>query len=164
MTGEAGRVGLDILKVLPVVLIVVAVVGTRRRRDREGAMNAPLRDEIAARVVFETALDHVSFVGEGGFAGTLGYWISSTDPARLVVGTDAFVISSFSREFAFRGCESSIALSQEPSRMVRRDYVIITGGSGDQWHEVAISRNRDLQEIWMALAGTGAATSPPQAR
>lgn len=123
-------------------------------------MNAPLRAEIMARVVFETRLDHVSYVGEGGFGGTSGYWLQLWGPARLVVGAGAFMVSTSMNEFVFRGSESSITVSQEPSRVVTREYVIIAGGDGAQWHEVAISRNRDLEEIWTALAAAGASPGP----
>jgi hypothetical protein len=161
MTSGAARVGLDLLLAAPLALIVIVMAGTRRRRIRQRAMNAPLRAEITADVVFETRLDHVSHVGEGGFGGTSGYWIELWGPARLVVGTGAFMVSTSMNEFVFRGAESSITVSQEPSRVVSRDYVIIAGGDGERRHEVAISRNTDLQEIWTALLGAGASPGPP---
>jgi hypothetical protein len=73
------------------------------RRNRERFTNAPLRDEIQARVCLSTPLDHVSILGTGGFGGTRGQWIRVKGPKRLETGADAFMISLPSREFVFTG-------------------------------------------------------------
>jgi hypothetical protein len=58
------------MALLPEVLIPLIIIGGLvymfMRRNRERAENAPLRDEIAARVCFETTLYRASFLGTGG--------------------------------------------------------------------------------------------------
>jgi hypothetical protein len=128
-----------------------------KRQDRERAGNAPLRAEIEARVCFATRLDRVSKLGEGGFRGTAGYWIPVRGPKRLVVGTNAFMISmpQALREYVFTGCESSIAFSQMPSGLAARDWIVITGQAGGRQVQLAITKKEGLPDIWQALVGTG---------
>jgi hypothetical protein len=128
-----------------------------KRRDRERAGNAPLRGEIEARVCFETRLDRVSILGTGGFRGTRGYWISFRGPKRLVVGTNAFMISmpQALREYVFTGCESSMTFSQMPSGLAARDWIVITGQAGGRQVQLAITNKERLPDIWQALVGTG---------
>ena len=86
------------MDLLPQVLIPLLVIGgivylfTRWNRERAG--NAPLRGEIEAQVCFETTLDRASILGTGGFGGTRGVWIPLRGPKRLIVGTDAFMVSA----------------------------------------------------------------------
>ena len=126
------------------------------RQYREHARNAPLRDEIEARACFETTLDRARVLGTGG-------WIPVMKnlPKRLVVSTDAFMVCSPFFEYVFRGCESSIAFTQAPSRGASRDWIVITGQKGDRQVHVAVTKKDGLQEIWQALARTGAAPEPP---
>jgi hypothetical protein len=126
-------------------------------RNRERAINAPLRGKIEGRVCFETTLDRVSKLGTGGLGGTRGAWIPVRGPKRLIVGTDAFMVSAPQalREFVFAGCESSIALTQMPSRLDDRDWIVITGQAGGRQVQLAITRD-NLLDVWQALAGTGA--------
>ena len=86
-------------------------------------------------------------------------WIRFKGPKRLVVGADAFMISmpQALREYVFTGRESSIAISQAPSRLAERDWIIITGQAGGRQVQIAITKKEGLPEIWQALAGTGAA-------
>ncbi len=144
-------------------LAVIALVAySFIRQSRERTINAPLRGEIEARVCFETSLDHARKLGTGGFEGTRGMWIAKRRPNRLVVGTDAFMVCSpFGRGYVFRGCESSIALSQEPSFIVNRDWIVITGQTGARQVRLAVTKKDSLPEIWQALAGAGAAPEPP---
>lgn len=147
------------MDLLPRVLIPLLILGgivylfTRRNRERD--RNAPLRGEIAARVCFETALDRVSILGTGGFGGTRGVWISVRGPKRLIVGTDAFMISAprALREFVFRGPESSITFSQAVNP---DDCIMIAGQADGRQVQLAITGD-SLRDIWQALAGTGAA-------
>lgn len=147
------------MDLLPEVLIPLVIIGGLvhmfMRQNRERAGNAPLRDEIAARVCFETTLDRASFLGTGGFGGTRGVWIRLRGPKRLIVGTDAFMVSSPQAlsEFVFRGSESSIAFGQawNPD-----DCIMITGQAGGRQVQLAITGG-NLPDIWQALAGTGAA-------
>lgn len=144
-------------------------VGTRVRLNRQRARNAPqLRSEIEAQVCFSTALTYVSVLGKGGWT---THWLRLQGPKRLIVGTDAFIVSAprALREYVFRGCECSIAFSQAPSRFVNSDCIVITGpsrrGSAPrQAHgpqvKLAISRD-NLLEVWQALAGTGAVSDSP---
>jgi len=147
------------MELLPEVLIPLVIIGGLvymfMRQNRERAANAPLRDEIAARVCFETTLDRASFLGTGGFGGTRGVWIRSRGPKRLVVGTDAFMVSAPQAlsEFVFRGSESSIAFGQAVSP---DDCIMITGQAGGRQVQLAITGG-NLPDIWQALAGTGAA-------
>jgi hypothetical protein len=142
-------------------------VGTRVPLKRQRAGNAPqLRTEIEAQVCFATALTYVSVLGKGGWT---THWLRLQGPKRLIVGTDAFIVSAprALREYAFRGCECSIAFSQAPSRFVNRDCIVITGpsrcGSAPRQargRQVKLAISRDnLLEVWQALAGTGALTS-----
>jgi hypothetical protein len=126
-----------------------------RSRHRERDRNAPLRGEIGARVRFKTTLDRVSILGTGGFRGTRGVWISVRGPKRLIVGTDTFTISAPQalREFVFRGPESSIAFGQAVNP---GDCIMITGRADGRPVQLAITGD-NLQDIWRALAGTGAA-------
>lgn len=152
---------LGLLFLLPLLLIIGAIVYLVRQHDKARVGNAPLRAEIEAAVSYSTPLDHVSFLGTGGFTGgTRGYWIIIKEPARLVVGVDAFMVTSYLDEYVFCGRKAPIAVSQEPSRMVKHDWIIISGRSGGRQAELAISREGALQEIWTALAGTGAAPVP----
>jgi hypothetical protein len=82
-------------------------------------------------------------------------------PKRLIVGADGFVVSAPQalREFAFTGGESSIALSRAPSRVVDRDWIVITGQAGHRQVRLGITRD-NLPEVWQALAGTGVSLVP----
>ena len=136
--------------------IVCVAAGLVIRRNRERARNAPLRSEIAARVCFEAVLDRVSRLGTGGFGGTQGRWFPLRGPKRLVVGTDAFMVSAplALREYVFTGRESSIALTR--FRPADRDWIVITGQAGGRQVQLAITQD-NLPDAWHALAGTGAA-------
>jgi hypothetical protein len=149
--------------VIAAVSCVIVCLFLRRNRERAGnrgrAGNAPLRNDIEARVSFQTHLYRASVLGTGGFGGTRGAWISLRGSKRLIVGTDAFMVSASSatqplREYVFIGRESSIALSQAPSRVIDRDWIVITGQAGGRQVWLAITRN-NLPEVWQALAGTG---------
>ena len=147
------------MDLLPEVLIPLVIIGGLvymfMRQNRERAGNAPLRDEIAARVCFETTLYRASFLGTGGFGGTRGVWIRLRGPKRLIVGTDAFMVSAPQAlsEFVFRGSESSIAFGQVVNP---DDCIMITGQAGGRQVQLAITGG-NLPDIWQALAGTGAA-------
>jgi hypothetical protein len=82
------------MKFVVLATIVCVAVYLVIRRNRERSSNAPLRSEIEARVCFETTLDRVSKLGTGGLGGTRGVWISVRGPKRLIVGTDAFMVSA----------------------------------------------------------------------
>ena len=141
---------------LPPLLWTLAIIAIIMyafiRESRERAMKAPLRFEIEARVCFSTKLDYAMILGRGG------YWIAVKGPKRLVVGTDAFmVVSSLGPVHVFRGCESSIAFSQAPSRVVTRDWIVVTGRDGARQVQLAVTKKGSLPEIWQAFVGTGAA-------
>jgi hypothetical protein len=149
---------MDRLPPLLIPLAIVAVVVYMfRQRNRERAKNVPVRGEVEARVRFETALDGASILGTGGFGGTRGQWIRLRGPKRLVVGTDAFMVSAPQalREFVFTGRESSIESTQMPSRWVDRDWIVINGQAAGRQVQLAITRD-NLPDVWQALAGTGA--------
>jgi hypothetical protein len=112
-------------------------------------------------VTFRAPLDRASVLGTGGFGGTRGVWIRLRGPKRLTVGTDAFMVSASlaSREFAFTGRDSSMELSQAPSRIVTRDWIVITRDDGDRQLRLAITRD-NLPELWQALAATGVTLAP----
>ncbi len=150
---------MDPLPILMTFVVISGLLYLFMRQNRERTINAPLRDEIQAGVRFAAKLDHARILGTGGFRGTRGVWISLRGPKRLVVGADAFMISSpqAGREFVFTGRESSIRFSQAPSRLVQRDWIVITGQAGDRQVQLAITKKAGLPEIWQALAGTGAA-------
>jgi hypothetical protein len=135
------------------VLFVCALVRLHRERVRD----APLRAEIAAEARFEMSLDRVRLFWTGG-SRDRGRWIRirKNGPMRLVVSPDAFAVRTPGAVWVFRGSESSIEFSQEPSRSASRDWIVITGPNGDQQVEIAISKKGGMQEIWHALAGTGA--------
>jgi hypothetical protein len=147
------------MDLLPQVLIPLLIIGgfvyLFIRRNRERAGNAPLRGEIEARVCFETTLDRASILGTGGFGGTRGVWIRLRGPKRLIVGTDAFMVSAPQalRDFVFRGSESSIAFGQAVNP---DDCIMITGQAGGRQVQLAITGD-NLPDIWRALAATGAA-------
>lgn len=143
------------MKLVPLLWTLVIIVGLMYvfiRQNRERARNAPLRGDIEVQVCFSTALDYARILGTGG------YWIAIKGPKRLVVGANAFmVVSSFGAVHVFRGCESSIAFSQAPSRVVNRDWIVITGQDGARQVQLAVTKKGKLPEIWRAFAGTGAA-------
>ena len=147
------------MDLLPEVLIPLLIIGgfvyLFVRRNRERAENAPLRGEIEARVCFETTLYRASILGTGGFEGTRGVWIQLKGPTRLIVGTDAFMVSAPQalREFVFSGPESSIAFGQAVNS---GDCIMITGQAGGRQVQLAITGD-NLPDIWRALAATGAA-------
>jgi hypothetical protein len=138
---------------------VIVYLLARQHREREG--NAPLRDEIGERVFFRAPLYRACVLGTGGFGGTRGVWIRLRGPKQLTVGADAFMVSAplASREFVFTGRDSSIELSQAPSRVVNRDWIVVTRQDGDRQLRLAITRD-DLPEVWQALAGTGVTLAP----
>jgi hypothetical protein len=152
---------------LPPLITPLAIIGIAvyllMRRNGERARNAPLRREIEAQVCFETILYRASIFKIARFGDTRGQWIPLRGPKRLIVGTDAFMVSAPQtlREFAFRGRESSIAFSQMPSRLAARDWIVITGQAGGRQVQLAITRKGSMPEIWQALAETGAAPGPP---
>jgi hypothetical protein len=133
----------------------------RRQRVRTAA----LRSQIAAGVRFETTLDAVRvYKANGNLWGGDRSWFSLLGHAQLIVGADTFAISApkaFS-DYAFRGCECSISLSQAPSCPFRQRYCIVISGRGitplgsGRQAQLAISHG-NLLEIWRALAATGAA-------
>jgi len=145
---------MNLLPLLSMLAVPAVIVFLVMRRNREGASNAPLLSEIGAQVCFATTLYRAS-----RFAGTRGEWIPLRGPKRLIVGTDAFMVSAPQalREFVFRGRESSIAFSQMPSRLVARDWIVITGQADGREVQLAITKKEGLPDIWQALAGTGAA-------
>lgn len=149
---------MDPLPIVTPFVIVGGILFLFMRRNRERATNAPLRSQIQAQVRLSTPLDHASILGTGGFGGTRGQWIRFKGPKRLVVGADAFMISmpQALREYVFTGSESSIAISQAPSRLAERDWIIITGQADGRQVKIAITKKAGLPEIWQALAGTGA--------
>lgn len=131
------------------------------RRNRERAGNAPVRNEIEARVSYRTRLDRASVLSTGGFGGTRGVWIPLRGPKHLVVGADSFMVSAPQalREIVFTGYETSIAISQAPTGVADRDWIVITGQAGGRPVRLAIARD-DLPEIWNALASTGVTQLP----
>jgi hypothetical protein len=141
------------------IFSVIVYLFVRRNRERDG--NAPLRNEIEARASFRAPLNGASILGTGGFGGTRGMWIPLRGPKRLTVGTDAFMVSAPQalREYVFTGRDSSIALSQAPSGIVNRDWIVVTREDGDRQLRLAITSD-NLPEAWQALAGTGATLAP----
>jgi hypothetical protein len=79
-------------------------------------------------------------------------------PKRLTVGTDAFMVSAPQalREFVFTGREASIAFTQMGFGRADRDWIVITGQADRRQVQLAIT-NDNPQDVWRALAGTGAA-------
>ena len=151
---------MDLRALLPLlaqvgIVFVLMWAGTRIWLNRQRARNAPLRSEIQADVRLATGLDRASILLKNGFGGT--WWGSLQGPRRLTVGTDAFIFSAPNalKEYVFKGCECSIAISQAPSRFVNRDWIVITGEVGDRLVQLAISHD-NLLEVWQALAETGA--------
>jgi hypothetical protein len=63
------------------------------------------------------------------------------------------------REYVFAGRDSSIAFSQEPSRLGSRGWIVIAGQVRGRQVRLAVTRD-DLPEVWQALAGTGVAQLP----
>jgi hypothetical protein len=150
---------MDLLPQLLVPLVIIGVIAYLfARRNREGAANAPLRAGIGTGVCFETTFDRASVTGKGVLGGTLGGWIPLRGTKRLVVGTDAFMISAPQslREYVFIGREASIGVSQAPSRLVVRDWIVIIGQARGREVQLAIAPD-DLLDAWQALAATGAA-------
>lgn len=150
-----------VIEFVATLAIACSIVYLFARRNRERNENAPLRNEIAAGVTLRTSLRRASVLGIGGFGGTRGMWIPLRGPKRLTVGTGGFTVSASlaSREFTFTGSDSSIALSQAPSRVVSRDWIVITRNDGNRQIRLAITRD-NLPEVWQALAGTGVAAEP----
>ena len=141
--------------ILAAIVCLAAIV---IQRNRARARTAPLVSEIEAQVCFESRLDRVCTLGRGGRAGTRGVWINVRGPKRLIVGTDAFMISAPRAlgEFVFTGRESSIALTQMRFGPADRDWIVIKGlGDGSQV-ELAITTDGNLMDVWHALAGAGA--------
>jgi hypothetical protein len=147
------------LSILFAVVVIGGLLYLFVRQNRERTSNAPLRGKIQAQVRYSTTLDHASILGTGGFHGTRGQWIRFKGPKRLVIGTDAFMLSlpQALREYVFTGNETTIAYSQAPSGLRVRDWIVITGQARDRQVHLAITHKQRLPEIWQALADTGAA-------
>ncbi len=139
-------------------VIVCVAAGLVIQRNRKRARNAPLRGAIEARVCFETALDRVCKLGTGGFGGIRGVWIDVRSPTRLIVGTDAFMISAPQAlsEFVYTGRESSIALTQMRFGPASREWIVIKDLADGSQVQLAITTRGNLMDVWQALAGTGA--------
>ena len=138
--------------------VVCIAAGLVIRRNRARARNTPLVSGIEAQVCFESRLDRVCKLGTGGLGGTRGVWIDVRGPKRLIVGTDAFMISAPQalREFVFTGRESSIALTQMRFGPAGRDWIVIKGLADGSQVQLAITTQGNLTDVWQALAGTGA--------
>lgn len=151
-----------IIQLATALAVVGAIACLAVRRNRERDRNAPVRDAIEARVSYRASLDGASHLGTGGFGGTRGMWIALQGPKRLTVGADAFMVSAPQAlaEYVFTAAETTIALSQAPSRVVNRDWIVITRHDGDRPLRLAITRG-NLPEVWHALALTGVTLAPP---
>jgi hypothetical protein len=86
-------------------------------------------------------------------------WIDVRGPTRLIVGTDAFMISAPQAlsEFVFTGGESSISLTQMRFGPAGRDWIVIKDLADGSRVQLAITTPGSLTDAWRALAGTGAA-------
>jgi hypothetical protein len=148
----------EFVVILAIPCVIVYLLA-RRHRARDG--NAPLPIGIGEQVSFRAPLYRAGVLGTGGFGGTRGMWIPLRGPKRLTVGTDAFMVSAplAGREFVFTAGDSSIALSQAPSRIVTRDWIVATRQDGERQLRLAITRD-NLPEVWQALAGTGVTLAP----
>jgi hypothetical protein len=145
--------------VLLAILCVVALLFIRRNRER--AVNPSLRREIEAQVRFETVPRRVFELRPYGLWGTRSMWNQVRGPKRLIVGTDAFIVSvpQALEEWALNGRESSIALTQMRFGPAGRDWIVITGQAGSRQVQLAVLPD-NLPDAWNALAGTGAALVP----
>ena len=139
----------------PLVIIGTLMwAGTRVRLNRKRARDAPLRSEIEAQVRFATTLDRAR-IHRSGARG----WLPVRGPVQLIVGTDAFIFSAPKAfgECAFRGSECSIKVSRAPLRFGDREWIVISAQDTGRRVQLGIS-NRNLMDVWQALAATGAAT------
>jgi hypothetical protein len=151
---------MDLLRLL-VMLAPVVIIGTLMWvgvRVWPYPRTASLRREVEAQVCFATALGRASVLRMSGITGTGSRWYPVRGPIQLTVGTSAFLVFAPQavRQFAFRGSECSIAISQAPSRSFRSDWIVITGLSGGRPLQLAIAPG-NLPEVWQALAAAGAA-------
>ena len=148
----------EFVVILAIPCVIVYLLA-RQHRQRDG--DAPLPIGIGDRVSFRAPLYRASKLGTGGRGGTRGIWIRLRGPKRLTVGTDGFTVSAplAGRQFVFTGRDSSIALSQAPSRIVTRDWIVVTRQDGDRQLRLAITRD-NLPEVWQALAATGVTLAP----
>ena len=137
------------------------------RRHRE----APLRREIRARdVSFRMIPDQVRVSDPGGWP----KWAGVSAPMSLFVKGDAIEVSStvaalrvvMGLEYYFPAAETSIELSRSPSRIFRRDWIVLTGRQAGKDIQVAVTTTdrSSLVEAWSALVAAGAipAGLPPQ--
>ena len=149
-----GALRMNLIQLVIPLLIAGVWVRLLMQRNRERATNAPLRSNVLAQVRFETTFFRASRLG------ARREWIPLRGPKRLIVGTNAFVVSAPQalREFAFTGGESSVAFTRMPGRLAGRDrdWIIITGQSGGSQVQLAIGPDNLLQ-VWQALTETGAA-------
>ena len=137
------------------------------RRHRE----APLRRELRAReVTFRTVLDRVKVADSGGWP----KWAEVSAPMGLFVRGDAIEVSSsvaplrivMGLEYYLLAAGTSIELSRSPSRIYRRDWIVLTGQQAGEDIQLAITTTNDdaLLQAWNALvtAGVIPAGLPPQ--
>ncbi len=148
-------------------LLVCGVVGLtiiygrivlRRRRE------APLRREIRAQsITFRTELGHVKTMT------SRGWWTGPYGLIELIVRTDGFEVSSaippvrvaLGLEYYFRACDTTIEVSQLPSGVYKRDWIVIKGQQLDKEVQLAIAQKSSLHEAWNALARAGAVPIGP---
>ena len=137
------------------------------RRHRE----APLRREVRTRnVTFGTVLDRVKVSDSGGWP----KWVEVSAPMGLFVRGDAIEVSSsvaplrvvMGLEYYLPAAETSIEMSRSPSRIRRKDWIVLTGRQGGKDIQVAITttNHHALLQAWNALFTAGAipAGLPPQ--
>jgi hypothetical protein len=150
-----------VLPVLFVLAIAVLFAFALLQQHRERVRDAPLRAEITAEARFEMTLDRVRYWWTGG-SRDRGRWIRVRNgPMRLIVSPDAFMVRTPGAVYVFRGSETTIEFSQEPSRSASRDWMVITTQNGDRQLRIAVSKKGSMQEIWRVLAGTGATPGLP---
>ena len=137
------------------------------RRHRE----APLRRELRTRdVTFQAVLARVKVSDSGGWP----KWVEVSAPMGLFLRGDAIEVSSsvavlrvvMGLEYYLPAAGTSVELSRWPSRVYRKDWIVLTGQQAGREIQVAITTANDhmLLQAWNALVTAGAipAGLPPQ--
>ena len=116
------------------------------RQNRERTANAPLRGEIQVGVFRRRDLIMPACSARADLGVPAARGSALRGPKRLIVGADAFMISCPrpSANMYLPDASHPSRFSQAPSRIVQRDWIIITGQVGGRQVQLAITKKAGL--------------------
>jgi hypothetical protein len=143
-----------------VVGLAVAIAQTSLRHRRTAALRKEAKGQAIA---FQIRLDHVRVMGSG--------WTDLKGEMVLIVRADAFEVSAttpllgtiFGMDYYFRAPDTTIEVSESPSFLKKRLWIVVSGKQGTSRTELAITSENHLYDAWAAFVRAGVVPigSPP---